>query len=222
MMRKMGITAWLVAGLLICTQALADPYKLTLKDGTATAPGVGGYTFNPNQADGDYDVPTPAMTAIIEGNKVAFAPITGQPLRASVVRTQSCLPGTIDKTTSPPKPIIELLDNGPSVGGLNGRLRGTNSTGDVYEIEFLFNRATDFSFPTSCNPSGPVVQPSFVRKYKVYKNGALLAAYDGDANTSVRYHTYNELSAAPIPEPGTLALLLAGAGGMGFLIRRRR
>ena len=71
-----------------------------------------------------------------------------------------------------------------------------------------------------------VVQPEFFRKYKVYKfdgtNWNLLTAYDGTSNPSIRYHTFNSLSAAPIPEPGTLALLLIGAAGLGFVARRRR
>lgn len=93
----------------------------------------------------------------------------------------------------------ESLKQGSNVEGLKGSLKSSNNQ---YKLTFL-------DMPETTQP--------FTRNYEIRRisNNALLK--------SGQYHIHNPLSVAPLPEPGSLLLLLPGLGALAWSrVRRSR
>ena len=80
--------------------------------------------------------------------------------------------------------------------------------------EHVFTEQGRFTIDTASffrNRSGALKVGSFSASFEQHSEGAAPALFGSLANTN---------RSAPVPEPGTIALL--GAGSAGFLLRRRR
>lgn len=217
-----------------------EPYSITVKD-SATNPtllGSGGLSF-----DNDLEVTPPNDQAGVEQElapesspapsvsiptatylPVALRPFTFDtvdpvtPLKVVAVSNNLCQPG--DRGVNPD--VLEHIWQGTNVEGLRYRLTGTKVVG-VTPITLALNfKLTKTA--TTC-PDGKTSY-SFSRKYDVerYWTTAAQCAPASPPCWKVisadnKYHIHNPKAVSPIPEPGSLALLLIGAVATGVVLR---
>ncbi|KAF0101292.1 MAG: hypothetical protein FD187_2923 [bacterium] len=100
---------------------------------------------------------------------------------------------------------LECLKQGNNFSGVSGAF--DSGQGIVYTATW------GFSYQDGCgaNNNG---QPAFSRTLMLRANGVERPVFSGS------YHIFNE--ANPVPEPGSLALLVAGASGLLLLALRNR
>jgi len=211
-----------------------EPYSIVVKD-SATTPtplGSGGLSFDnaqevagPDQEIAPEAAPTPSITiptatflppALRPFTFDTVDPVT--PLKVVVVTNTLCKPGNRGANPS----VIEGLEQGPNVEGLKYRLTGTKMVGTT-----PITLALNFKLAKTAGacPDGKVTY-SFTRTYDVERYWTIAAACAPAAppcwkviSGGNKYHIWNPKSASPIPEPGSLALLLAGAAAAGLALR---
>jgi hypothetical protein len=108
----------------------------------------------------------------------------------------------------------------------------------IVGLDYLTGEASDFSAefsfgsgtgPTSASAYSQLSFTGIVDGVRTYSDTGILSALDGATSYwvnvrgygSVAQYTLN-LSTAPVPEPETYAMLLAGLGLMGVVARRRK
>lgn len=118
------------------------------------------------------------------------------------------------------KGVAECLKQGSNLSGI-GEVAGSSLTSGIYTLTFkyTFNNATDDGCVFGAEPPQwitPDGQPNFN-----HSRSATLAG--GTQTFTGAYHLYDATTV--VPEPGSLALLLAGAAaavGLNLLSRRRK
>lgn len=202
--------------------AAVDPYNIILKDPAGGAVwGTGGLTFDNGLeagGDGNYPpqpAPAPSITVtaglrpfLLAGGGFTFDTIdTAFPLQVAVVTTSLLKPGTGGAN--------ELLKQGPNVEGLRFRITGTkNVTSGTTTVPVKL--AMDFTLTAIPQGNGTT---AFIRDFSIRTVNTTTGA-DGGIIATGKYHISNTRS---IPEPGSLALLLAAAAaGLGLTRLRQR
>lgn len=140
-----------------------------------------------------------------------------------MVRVQSSFSGLIGATT---QAHIHCCTATPGVGNIGVATTTPSFTGFPFGISSgSFDRTYDFTQATSFNPdfiaaNGGTPTAAF---------GVLLAGLNaGEAYFNIHSTVYPAgelrgfLSVTPVPEPSTVALLLAGLGALGFVVRGRK
>jgi len=202
-----------------------EPYSIVVKDPNGLIIGNGGLSFDSDQevAGADQELapqaaPGPSIT-LTTGLPPTWLPFTfntvdpTNPMRVVVVTSALCKPG--DRGSNPA--VTEKLDQGPNVEGLKYRLTGTKTVGAAtrtYALDF------DLAKTAVACPGDPTkVVYAYTRTYSLKR---IFSPGNESVVATGRYHIWNPKSASPIPEPGSLALLLAGAAAAGLALRGRR
>jgi hypothetical protein len=106
---------------------------------------------------------------------------------------------------------LEYLD------GIGNILGGMNAFAD-FKTSINDTTWTQISIPTTVPVGATAAMVRFLSE-----NGPVIPGFDGAlTQTTVFIDDVNLAVAAPIPEPGTYALMLAGLAGIGAVARRRR
>ncbi|MDD5390606.1 MAG: PEP-CTERM sorting domain-containing protein [Gallionellaceae bacterium] len=225
-----------------------EPYSIVVKDSASTPSqlGSGGLSF-----DSDQEVTPPNEQAGVEQElnpqgspspsitipTASFLPTTLRPftfdtvdpltpLKVVVVTNNLCKSG--DRGSN--APVVEHLWQGPNVEGMRYRLTGSKIVGAA-SITLALN--FKLSKTASTCPDGKTSY-SFTRTYDVERYWTTTAQCAPAAapcwkviSGGNQYHIWNPQSLkthpdGSIPEPGSLALLLAGAAAAGLALRGRR
>jgi hypothetical protein len=220
-----------------------DPYSIVIKDPGGVLRGTGGLNFDNGQEvagpDQELDPASPSIT-MTAGLNPAFLPITfntpdpSDPIRVAVVTNSLCNLGDRGGLKHNIPSVVEGLEAGPNVEGLLHRIIGTKTIGPTtfqFRLTFKLTKAAS-NCPVDPNivpPPTPKVHYDFTRTYDVEQYFTTAQACLPNAapcwkvvSASNLYHIWNPKSASPIPEPGSLALLLAGAAACGLALRTRR
>lgn len=199
-------------------------YKITVKNSTGTiiSDPVSGLTFDSDLEDAGIDEEeapesSPAPIIKINNTGLAFPWNTftfdtldaTNPLKVVVVTSSrygegtGCPPGS----HAYPCDSNEELKAGPNVEGLRHRIKGTKTVSGSTRTYAL-----DFTLVATHNPNNSVTYTRAYELRRIFPSGSESLVSTGT------YWIHNPLS---VPEPGSLALLLAGAAA-GLALRMRR
>lgn len=147
-----------------------------------------------------------AASGFLPNTAVSSAPTPQDPVTGSIVFTADSLGSEVTSIDA-----IDLMINGHAytvdeIGGANAGLNSYAFGGKFKGVGGMSSGTNDFYLLT-----GPYYG------FMSYSVAGSRGFWDSDSIAS----TFTEQTAA-VPEPGSLALLLAGAGGLGAMLRRRR
>lgn len=184
--------------------AWATDHLLSVNGATVTQPAVVNHTGT---------VTTPLILSDFDDNPTLTLGGGTQTLTVVSAPVKMCKPGTNDQ--------LEWLDQGNTVVGVTGALTsGTSSDVPIngYRLTLTMSGISDTygSANGTCSVSG--------QKTYTYTGGALIEQRAGNSpnfNTKLN-STYNFWNATNgVPEPGTVALMLLGLLGMGWMSMKR-
>ena len=186
---------------------------------------VNGATVSQNATLSQTGSVTTPLTLTVSVDNVAATFGQNQALTMVSVPLKMCKEGTKDKITGIAQ--LEWLDQGTTVVGVTGTLTsGNNDTvlADGYRLVLTMANIVDtYTNPGPCTVSGA--------KTYSYTAGAEIDKQDGNSGnfTNKLSNTYNfwnvvllDSNGKPLPEPGTMALLLSGSLALVWLSRRRK
>jgi len=199
-----GLMAASVLALVAPSAAWATDHLLSVNGATVTQPAV----VNHSGA-----VTTPLILSDFDGNTTLTLGGGTQTLTVVSVPVKMCKPGTDNQ--------LEWLDQGNTVVGVTGTLTsGTSSTvpNNGYRLTLTMTGISDTygSANGLCSVSG--------QKTYTYTAGAVIDKQTDDSgNYTIKLtSTYNFWNATNgVPEPGTVALMLLGLLGMGWISMKR-
>ncbi len=201
-----AVMAASVLTLLAPGAAWATDHLLSVNGATVTQPAVVNHSGT---------VTTPLILSNFDGNATLTLGGGSQTLTVVSAPVKMCKPGTNNQ--------LEWLDQGNTVVGVTGTLTsGISSTvpQNGYRLTLTMTNIND-----SYSNSNGLCQTSGQKTY-TYTAGALIEQRAGNStnfNTELN-STYNFWNATNgVPEPGTVALLLMGLLGMGWMnVKRMR
>lgn len=220
-----------------------EPYKITIKSPdslTVYSSAGSGLSFDndqevlgqPNGTEAEHAPaaspgPSITLTAGLTGFLLPFtfdtlAPANlanplDKPLKVMVVTNTLCKPRKPDETP----PVLVGLEQGPNVEGLRWRIYGTKNIVLPSGASFPVKLAMDFTLSkagTACTDGK--ISYAFTRNWSV-KQINLTTGAESQIATG-KYHIHNPKAVSPIPEPGSLALLVAGALAGALALRARK
>lgn len=201
-----AVMAASVLTLLAPGAAWATDHLLSVNGATVTQPAVVNHSGT---------VTTPLILSNFDGNATLTLGGGSQTLTVVSAPVKMCKPGTNNQ--------LEWLDQGNTVVGVTGTLTsGTSSTvpQNGYRLTLTMTNIND-----SYSNSNGLCQTSGQKTY-TYTAGALIEQRAGNSNNfnTELNSTYNFWNATNgVPEPGTVALMLMGLLGMGWMnVKRMR
>lgn len=183
--------------------AWATDHLLSVNGATVTQPAV----VNHSGA-----VTTPLILSNFDTPPATVTLGQSQSLTVVSAPVKMCKPGTNDQ--------LEWLDQGNTVVGVTGVLTGTSSGNPQREYRLTLSMTGISDIYSSSN--GPCTVSG--QKTYTYTAGALIERRSGSSDNYdlVLNSTYNFWNATNgVPEPGTVALMLLGLLGMGWMSMKR-
>jgi len=197
-----GLMAASVLAWVAPSAAWATDHLLSVNGATVTQPAV----VNHSGA-----VTTPLILSNFDGNATLTLGGGTQTLTVVSAPVKMCKPGTNNQ--------LEWLDQGNTVVGVTGTLTSGSSTAltDEYRLVLTMSGISDTygSSNGSCSSVG--------QKTYTFTAGAVIDKLDSSSNyQTILSSTYNFWNATNgVPEPGTVALMLLGLLGMGWISMKR-